>query len=115
MFCKFCGKEVVTDASVCIHCGRRLDYDKSHNYDKDGGNAALWGILGFFVPLAGLILFLVWRKERPKDAKAVGLGALVSVAFEAAVIIIVAAVYIILVPLMMYFNGPMLTGALSLL
>ena len=33
-------------------------------YDRDGGNAALWGILGFFVPLAGLILFLCLEKRK---------------------------------------------------
>ena len=38
-----------------------------------------WGLLGFCIPLVGLILFLVWNTERPKTAKAVGLGALISV------------------------------------
>ena len=41
-----------------------------------------WGVLGFFIPLAGLILFLVWRKDRPCDARCAGLGALLCVLFS---------------------------------
>ena len=39
----------------------------------------LWGLLGCCVPIAGLVLFLVWKDVKPKTAKAVGIGALVSV------------------------------------
>ncbi len=38
-----------------------------------------WGILGFFIPLAGLILFLVWRTSYPKSSKGAGIGALAAV------------------------------------
>jgi hypothetical protein len=38
-----------------------------------------WSVLGFFIPLLGLILFLVWKTVNPKSAKAAGIGALVSV------------------------------------
>ncbi|MDE7269355.1 MAG: hypothetical protein K2N81_02650, partial [Acetatifactor sp.] len=40
----------------------------------------LWGLLGCCIPIAGLILFLVWKDTKPKSAKAAGIGALVSVA-----------------------------------
>ena len=33
----------------------------------------------FCIPLVGLILFLVWRDNKPKNAKAAGIGALISV------------------------------------
>ena len=36
-----------------------------------------WGILGFFIPLVGFILFLAWRKDRRKASTASGIGALV--------------------------------------
>ena len=35
-----------------------------------------WAVLGFLVPLVGLILFLVWEKERPADGTSAGIGAL---------------------------------------
>ena len=38
-----------------------------------------WGLLGCCIPIAGLILFLVWKDTKPKTAKAAGIGALVSV------------------------------------
>ncbi len=39
----------------------------------------LWGLLGCCIPIAGLVLFLVWKDTKPKTAKAAGIGALVSV------------------------------------
>lgn len=36
------------------------------NLDK---NNPLWGLLGFFVPAAGFVLYLVWRQEQPMDAR----------------------------------------------
>ena len=58
---------------------------ESANNDKGG---FLWGFLGCCVPIAGLILFLVWKDQKPKTAKAAGIGALVCV--------IVGVVYYIL-------------------
>lgn len=37
-------------------------------------NDKLWGLLGFFVPPAGLVLYLVWRQERPQDARYAKIG-----------------------------------------
>ncbi len=47
------------------------------NNNDNGG--FLWGLLGCCIPVVGLILFLVWREQKPKTAKAAGIGALVSV------------------------------------
>ncbi len=38
-----------------------------------------WAVLGFFIPVVGLILWLVWKDQRPLDAAKAGKGALVSV------------------------------------
>lgn len=38
-----------------------------------------WAVLGFFFPIVGLILFLVWKSEKPVSSKQAGMGALVSV------------------------------------
>ena len=45
-------------------------------------------ILGFVVPIVGLILYLIWAQTRPKSAKMVGLGALVGFIFSIVVSII---------------------------
>lgn len=47
------------------------------NVNDAGG--FLWGLLGCCIPVAGLVLFLVWKDTKPKTAKAAGIGALVSV------------------------------------
>ena len=46
--------------------------------DKGG---FLWGLLGCRIPIVGLVLFLVWKDQKPKTAKAAGIGALVCVGF----------------------------------
>ena len=40
-------------------------------------NNPLWGLLGFFVPIVGIVLYLVWRYERIKDGKYALIGAII--------------------------------------
>ena len=72
-FCKKCGAEINEQASECPRCGAAQTPQAA---DKGG---FLWGLLGFCIPLVGLILFLVWRDTKPVTSKAAGLGALVGV------------------------------------
>lgn len=48
---------------------------------NNSGDASSFGyaVLGFFIPIAGLILYLVWREQTPFRAKSAGKGALVGV------------------------------------
>ena len=86
MFCHNCGKEIDDKAYVCPYCGvkveRANDFSKA---DADSGSKAGWGILSFLIPLVGLILFLMWKNERPQTAKVCGICALVS--FIASIVI----------------------------
>lgn len=54
-----------------------------NTYSNNGGSeekgGILWGILGCCIPLVGLILFLVWKSDKPMSAKSAGIGALVGV------------------------------------
>lgn len=47
--------------------------------DSNDNGGFLWGLLGCCIPIVGLVLFLVWKDQKPKTAKAAGIGALVSV------------------------------------
>lgn len=58
-------------------------------YVDNGGFG--WGLLGCCFPLVGLILYLVWKNEKPRTAKAVGIGALISVGISLFYYIIVVA------------------------
>lgn len=53
-----------------------------------------WAVLGFFIPLVGLILFLVWKDTKPLSAKKAGIGALVSVIVGAVCTVIGIAIFI---------------------
>ncbi len=74
--------------------------DENTNNVVDNGGF-LWGLLGCCIPIAGLILFLVWKDTKPKTAKAAGIGALVSV--------ILAVIYYVVVIVIMG-AGAMLLG-----
>ena len=89
-YCTNCGKEIDDKAVICPSCGVE---QKSAVPVVDNGGIG-WGILGCFIPIVGLILFLVWKDTKPKTAKAAGIGALVSVIIGILyyVVIIVAGV-----------------------
>jgi drug/metabolite transporter (DMT)-like permease len=53
--------------------------EKRETSPDDKGSVG-FGILSFFIPLVGLILFLVWHKEKPRKAKLAGIGAIIGIA-----------------------------------
>ena len=76
-FCSHCGSEINENAVVCIKCGCAVGNIKYYNpYDSSSKGFA---VLGFFFPLVGLIMFLVWNNSSPKKAKSCGIGALLGV------------------------------------
>lgn len=63
---------------------------------KEGGTVG-WGILGFFLPIVGFILWLVWKDEHPARSRSAGIGCLVSVCLGVVgVILYVVLVFVIL-------------------
>ena len=100
MYCRNCGAKIEEGTSYCPSCGvsQRGGGNAPNNYNNynqqyDSGSFG-WAVLGFFVPLVGLILWIVWMNDRPKSAKMSGLGALASVIFS--IVFSVAMVMIIL-------------------
>lgn len=97
-FCRNCGSQIGDGVMVCPKCGAPQNVGGGmppqgyHNNYNNGGypnpnynnggydsGGIGWGILGFCIPLVGLILFLVWKDQKPLSAKAAGMGALISV------------------------------------
>lgn len=74
-FCRNCGGQISDDAAICIHCGVPQNTAPAVN---DSGSLG-WTVLGCCVPVAGLILWLIWKDTQPNNAKKAGLGALLSV------------------------------------
>ena len=82
MFCFNCGKELDDNAVVCPNCG----VPQKKTNDKDGEGVLLYflyGLLGFFVPTAGIVLYLVWSNDKDKThvfaAKSAAIGTLLAV------------------------------------
>lgn len=62
---------------------------------KPQESGAGWGVLGFFFPVVGLILFLVWKDDHPARSKGAGIGALVSVILYVVFIILYVIIIVI--------------------
>ncbi len=81
--CKNCGIQIDDQAQTCPSCGAVQNEAAYASPATQPANAAVdngsfgWAVLGFFFPLVGLILFLVWKDSKPKSAKNSGIGALV--------------------------------------
>ena len=89
MFCKACGKEINDNAYVCVHCGVKVGEDSQNPIDS---GSIGWGVLGFFIPLVGLILWLLWKPTQPKNAKMAGMGALIGFIVN----IVITIIYVVL-------------------
>ena len=74
-FCSKCGKEIHSDAIVCIHCGCATESSKNRVYKYDAPSVGFW-FLGFFIPIIGFVLYLVNKDTSPLKAKSAGIGAL---------------------------------------
>ncbi len=77
MYCKNCGQRISDQVKVCPYCGYKIA--KEIIIKEDDSGSIGWGLLGFLIPIAGLILYLVWKDNKPKCAKRARKGALASV------------------------------------
>ena len=113
-FCKNCGAQIADGTTTCPSCGAPQDnynpnpapnYNNNYNPNYNNYNpnynpnppapdngGFLWGLLGCCIPLVGLILFLVWKDQKPRTAKAAGIGALVGVGLVVVWYILVFAI-----------------------
>lgn len=79
-YCTNCGSALSEEQTVCESCGTPVDSKPVSTGELEDKGGFLWGLLGCCIPIAGLILYLVWKDTKPKNAKALGIGALVCVA-----------------------------------
>ncbi len=74
-FCIDCGKELSDKEMRCTRCGRPRNNQKVLPVVNKGGFG--WFLIGTLAPIAGLVLYLMWRIEKPRAAKGAGLGAII--------------------------------------
>lgn len=94
MYCKNCGRTVDDTSSYCNNCGARIDNKPNADVSEDNSNLG-FAILGFFIPIVGLILFLIYEEKKPKRAKSAGKGALIGFITEIVLAIILVILYVV--------------------
>lgn len=72
-YCSHCGKEIMDAAVVCPSCGCAVASTPAIDDEPSTG----LNILGFLIPILGLILFIVYNGKSPTKAKAIGKWALI--------------------------------------
>ena len=82
-FCSKCGKEIVDEAVVCPHCGCAVSQADAYDAPSMG-----FAVIGFFLPIVGLILYLFFKEKSPMKARSAGKGALIGVGVGIALSII---------------------------
>lgn len=68
MYCKNCGKEIDNNAEICPLCGVRV---KEATPEKVDNPSHFAGVASCCFPIVGLILYFIWKDEKPKSAKVV--------------------------------------------
>ncbi|MBR5328769.1 MAG: zinc-ribbon domain-containing protein [Firmicutes bacterium] len=107
-YCSNCGKELADHMAYCPECGTAQQavpqqpvYQQAPQqpYQAPRAQAPVdtgsigWAFLGFFFPVVGLILFLVWKDQKPLTSKKAGLGALIGVISS----VVLSVIYVIIV------------------
>ncbi len=94
MYCKNCGRTVDDTSSYCNNCGARIDNKPNADASEDSLSLG-FAIFGFFIPIVGLILFLIYEEKKPKRAKSAGKGALIGFITEIVLAIILVILYVV--------------------
>lgn len=89
-FCSKCGKEILDEAVVCPNCGCAVAPNTMTSINDAPSTG--YAVLGFFIPLVGLILYLVNKDKTPLKAKSAGKGALIGFCVSVGISIIYGAI-----------------------
>lgn len=115
VFCPDCGKEMSASEEFCSDCGKQRTIPAQGaqptyqqpvypqmGYVQDAPSGGMTA-LGFFFPIVGLILYLVWKDQTPLKAHSAGKGALIGVIVWTALSIILAILAYV-IPLLVFYS-----------
>lgn len=80
MFCPNCGTQNDDQATFCSSCGTALKTQQGSSYsstptpgggNEDKGAETIVQVLSFCFPIVGLVLYFVWKDDKPKAANQV--------------------------------------------
>ncbi len=103
-YCTKCGKELFDEAVICPGCGCAQDNAPATS-EKDSKSFG-WALLGFFVPVAGLILYIIWKDSMPLRAKSCGKGALASVIIGVVAYIFIIVLFAVIGTMGVFYSDP---------
>jgi uncharacterized Tic20 family protein len=102
-YCTNCGSKLNDLQDVCLSCGKYVSKRKITATEEE--NVFGYSLLGFFIPIVGLVLYLIWQTDKPKQAKAAGKGALISVIIYSVLMIILVIIYLIFIVIFINLYG----------
>ena len=73
-YCTHCGNQCDPKAVICVKCGCPFENNLPREDDKPMG---ILKFFCFFVPILGLVLYLINMKDKPISAKAYGKSSLI--------------------------------------
>jgi len=84
-YCQQCGLETKKGQKICVNCGFELilalenapNNVKSKSASQDDDSDILLAILSAFIPIVGLILYIVFKDDKPHKANTIGKGAII--------------------------------------
>lgn len=86
-YCIHCGAEMEDIAAVCPKCGTPTQAQV-----EDKPDTAM-NVLAFFIPLVGLILYLVYRDRQPRRAKGIGKFALIGLSVGIVIALVATGIF----------------------
>ncbi len=110
-YCKVCGKQINPNKTFCPYCGAEkgaepqpapqpapaATYATNPQPAVQDAPSMGYAVLGFFFPIIGFILWLIWKDQTPLKAKSCGKGALISVIINVVGTILIYVLYFLLV------------------
>lgn len=121
MFCKNCGREIEDNSNFCQHCGAKQKTDgvfegfsepngysdshrptPAHVPAQPDAPSMGFAVLGFFLPIVGLILYLCMFNSAPLRAKSAGKGAVAGFVVG----MILSILFIVLCVLFAFYGDP---------
>ncbi len=92
MYCKKCGQQIDEKYVYCPYCGVNISVG---SYAANDTPNVGFAIIGFIIPIVGLILYLIYENKQPKKAKSAGKGALIGFITKAVVLILLVALFVV--------------------
>ncbi len=91
-YCHNCGIETKEDQVLCVNCKTTLRNEVLLNSSNKQEPDVIAAIVGFLLPIVGLVLYLVWKEDYPGKAGSAKMGAIAAVKLLIAILVVMALI-----------------------